>query len=70
MNTCRSCSAPLIWARTRRNKAIPLDAAPTSLGNIELDGGIAMYVTADVNAIGPRYVSHFVTCPKAKEHRK
>lgn len=69
MSTCRSCSAPIIWARTTRGKAIPLDAQPTSLGNIEVDGGNAMYVTPDVNALGNRYVSHFVTCPQAKEHR-
>ena len=70
MSNCRSCSAPIIWARTTRGKAIPLDAQPTSLGNIEISDGHATYVTADVNVIVPRYISHFATCPDAKEHRK
>ena len=70
MNDCRSCHAPIIWAKTANGKAIPIDATPTSLGNIEVDGGTAKYVTADVNALGPRYVAHFATCPQANNYSR
>jgi hypothetical protein len=67
---CRSCGAPLLWAQTTAGKNMPLDAAPTANGNIELRHGLARYVTPDANATTPRYTSHFATCPNAGQHRK
>jgi hypothetical protein len=70
MATCRSCNAPIRWARTVNDKAIPLDAQPTTLGNLELRGQVAHHVTPDHNALGTRYTSHFATCKNAAQHRK
>lgn len=70
LKTCRSCSAPIVWAKTANGKAMPLDAEPTAMGNVTLDGGVIRLSTADYNALGPRYTSHFATCPNAKGHRK
>lgn len=74
---CRSCGAEILWAQTERNKAMPLDAEPSSLGNVVLvklvDGReVAKYVsptTAEVYHSLPHYHSHFSTCPDAGQWR-
>jgi hypothetical protein len=71
MVVCRSCKAPIVWARhefTRR--AMPLDAEPVENGNVVLEGNVARVVGPNVPVSGPRYVSHFATCPNAGEHRR
>lgn len=70
MSTCRSCGAPITWAKTDKGKAMPLDAEPTPAGNLELDGGRVRFVTPDANATTSRYTSHFATCPDAVSHRR
>lgn len=70
MPSCRSCGAPIIWARTVKDKPILLDAQPHEQGNLELRGRVARYVVPDLNATTTRYRSHFVTCPQASEHRR
>lgn len=69
--TCRTCGAPIVWARTRRGMSIPLDPIAVSGGNIEVvdegAGPVAVYVDADEE---PRHVSHFATCPDAERHRR
>lgn len=75
---CRSCGALIFWARTSSGKSMPIDAMPTSDGNIELgtDPG-TMETTAHVRdgswpegLTGERYTSHFATCPQAAQHRR
>lgn len=66
--TCRSCGAPIIWARTVNGKAMPLDAEPTDAGNVSLVNGVA-YVGEQL-ALPPCYTSHFATCPDAPGWRK
>jgi len=73
MNVCRSCKAPIRWARTAAGRNIPLDAAPVAHGNVELDDqGIAtvLAATAAWDGVTPRYTSHFATCPDADQHRR
>lgn len=75
MNTCKSCSAPIIWAKTAKGKAMPLDAEPSAKGNIALADGVAVYLTKDAlaQAAGwgtPLFLSHFVSCPQAARHRR
>ena len=71
---CSSCHAEIIWALTERGKRMPVDANPVPAGgNVTLqDNGsgspIAVYAKGPVP--GPRYLSHFVTCPSANKHRK
>jgi hypothetical protein len=74
---CRSCGAPIIWAKTQGGKNIPLDAEPGMNGNILLSNGIAIYcdpIDPDfydgLSGENQRYVSHFATCPNAEKHRK
>ena len=77
---CRSCDAPIAWGLTAKGKRLPLDPAPSENGNVAaslsdsgiLDVGVpdrrqrdAMLCTGR-----PLYLSHFVTCPNAKEWRK
>lgn len=84
-SSCRSCGAPVIWATTRAGKAMPVDAAPRSDGNIELvlndvEGSppIACYLKEGYRElpdgtryhVAERYVSHFVSCAQAKDWRR
>jgi hypothetical protein len=84
MAACRSCKAPIFWALTPNGRRIPLDAEPVDGGNIVLDDPAAEAPTdprtarvvgkeAQPNLFGddgPRYTSHFATCPDADSHRK
>ncbi|MGH3476019.1 MAG: hypothetical protein ACRDQD_04190 [Nocardioidaceae bacterium] len=75
MSTCRSCGAPIQWAKTAMGKAMPLDAEPSPNGNVHLHGDVAVVLVADdigrVRATGARlYLSHFVTCPDAQKWRR
>lgn len=50
---------------------MPLDLAPVADGNVQLVAGVAHVLHKDeLPAPGPRYVSHFATCPNARRHRK
>lgn len=75
MSTCRSCGRPIRWARTTKAKRIPIDLAPVDDGNVTLSDDRDPIATvhppgqAPLDA-GPRYVSHFATCPDADRHRK
>lgn len=82
MATCKSCDAPIVWAQTepkndKPGRAMPLDANDD--GSLAVPGNGNIIVTAQ----GPRgpvvryvpagrglHVSHFATCPNAKQHRK
>lgn len=72
---CRSCGAPIRWARTRAGKAVPLDAEPADDGNVVLqeDGTARVLTRRQMDGGGvaaPRYTSHFATCPDAARHRR
>jgi hypothetical protein len=69
MNTCRSCNAPIRWARTAQGKAMPLNPTPALGGNVDVDAdGVAHVVKPEPDV--RRYTSHFVNCPQANGHRK
>lgn len=72
---CRSCGAPIRWAKTRQGKAMPLDANPTPTGNVVIspDGAARVLTRKQVEQggiVGDRYVSHHATCPQAKQWRR
>lgn len=86
-NVCRSCAAPIRWAvAASSGRTMPLDAAPTLDGNIELvdhgprwEGGemerrAVVFAGLELHAARERgavlYLSHFVTCPNRDEHRR
>lgn len=76
MSACRSCGAPVLWARTRAGKAMPLDAAPTADGNVALLGTNGCEVLAGQSLAAARaehrelYLTHYATCPQADAWRK
>lgn len=69
---CRSCDAPIVWARTAAGRSMPLDAAPAIGGNVTVERDAAGKLTATVwpGPVAGGYVSHFTTCPHADEHRR
>lgn len=69
MSKCRSCGAPVEWAKTQKGSAMPLDPTPTPEGNMVLVDGMARMRTAADAALEPRR-SHFATCPQATHWRR
>lgn len=76
MGRCKSCAAPITWAKTRAGKSIPLDRDPVPHGNItviDLAGpvvAVGQLELGDVAQSTFRYQSHFSTCPDAGSHRR
>lgn len=75
MTACRSCGAPIRWARTANGKAMPLDPDPSPNGNLALDGETVIVcgktAAEQRRANGEAlYLSHFATCPQAASHRR
>lgn len=73
-STCRSCGAPIAWAKTPTGRSMPVDFAPVANGNVVLfdgpDGLLAVVAYASAAPGKPRHQAHFVSCPYAAEHRK
>jgi hypothetical protein len=69
---CGSCGAAIVWAKTSNDKPMPLDAEPSSDGNIQYAYGRAIYLGTEEREASnePLYVSHFATCPQASQHRR
>ena len=78
--TCKSCGAAILWAKTARGAAIPIDPNPCPDGNLEVSfgergtfatvrqPGSQMHSLARAN--GTLWRSHFATCPNARLHRR
>lgn len=76
---CRSCRAPIVWSVTKHaGKRLPLNPKPSPMGNVrvELNSSVlyaelvlAAYREALLAEGQPLYVSHFATCPNAKNWR-
>lgn len=71
---CRGCGAMVYWLVSTRNKLTPIDLEPVGMkGNvaIDLDTGTWVHVASRPETpLEQRYVTHFVTCPQAKEFRR
>jgi hypothetical protein len=76
---CQSCKAWIIWAVTERGRRMPVDAQMNIGGTLvlcyevdELDrptsGQMVLQAPADYR--GPKWISHFATCPKASAWRR
>lgn len=73
---CRTCKAPVRWARMARSgKPHPLDADPSPRGNMRLCGnGHAELLTGsellEARAAGTSlFLSHFASCPDRADWR-
>lgn len=76
---CRSCQADILWVvMAKTGKKNPLDFEPSDKGNVfinERGKGIALTATGKAE-IELRFgkvdlrLSHFATCPNAKQHKK
>ena len=62
--TICSCGASMLWAKTKNNKNIPLDAEPEKRFVFlpERPEGVADMVDT--------YMPHHATCPEADKYRK
>lgn len=82
IENCRTetCQAPIIWARTKTGKLMPVDAEPSPDGNVrvfEVQGNVHARVVTDEEAermrrdplAVPLRTSHFVTCQRAADWR-
>ncbi len=76
---CRSCGTDIVWCRTEKGTLMPVDAAPSTAGNVavsrvgsELHAGVVPPRQADgMRAAGrPVFLAHFASCPHADQWRK
>lgn len=74
---CRSCNAPVVWARTQFNGTpMPIDWDPVDDGNIlinENDGRLIALVLPPGDeriASETTYTTHFMTCPDGDQWRR
>jgi hypothetical protein len=71
MRSCRSCGADVVFVPTPKGKLMPLDPDERSDGNVVIEAdGKARVLPAGDPYTGPRFVSHFSTCPDAPAWRK
>lgn len=74
---CRSCQAPIVWAKTTPgDRSIPLDANDDGTAMVVDNGNLVLVddpertVVRYVKAGEGRYQTHFASCPQAAEHRR
>lgn len=82
ITTCDSCGAEIVFANSgSTGRPMPIDAHPAAGGNIRLEERdrplppLAHVIGATIDLLaqdddGVRYISHFATCPNAKEWRR
>lgn len=83
---CRSCNAPIVWAKSEKGHNLPLDAKVVAANDPRVTARSTLFVidAADppnaksfpssalipTEDRGPVYLSHFATCPHAGEHSR
>lgn len=77
---CRSCGAEIVWIRMQSGKRMPCDPEQVlyredqaKKGTIVTPNGETVrceYPVGSERATGIGYISHFATCPNAKNHRR
>lgn len=78
MSKCKACGAEIKWIRTVTGKMMPVDTKQVSyrydpqgtLTLLTMDGRVITKAVLDLNSDDFGYVSHFATCPAAKEFRR
>ena len=81
MSQCRSCGDEIIWAvHVGTERRAPIDAEPSEGGNImftmrpdapgrRFEYRVFSKLESETYQGDDAHLSHFVTCPHAKEHR-
>lgn len=82
VDRCRSCSAPVIWARTANGKTIPIDEdeIPTAVKGAYVleepadprEAPSAIYYSKaplELRLANGLHLSHWASCPNADQHR-
>ena len=78
-STCRGCGAPIVFVRSAKGKYIPCDAQlvryranPDGKDMVVVDGEGVVRCDLDFDgyATGMARISHFATCPQARQFRK
>ena len=79
MKRCRSCRAPVLFVQLDTGAWMPVDARPDDLSGTVLIPKAAGESARVVGSLEERlrlqgrgllYVSHFATCPYARQHRR
>lgn len=80
MGQCRSCGQRILFIRMKSGKSMPVNPTfvnfrknPRGKDRIVLPSGDVIACDGNVNADeadGFGYISHFATCPNARNHRK
>lgn len=66
------CGARIRWPKNpKTGRGMPVDYDPRPDGNIAIEGGIAVVLSADRAKVyeGEKFLSHFATCPNAPSFR-
>lgn len=69
---CKSCGAPIVWAKTPKGKTMPMEPDLVHGGNVKLSCDDAGMLRAEVvRPVGnaEAWVTHFSLCEHAAEHR-
>lgn len=71
---CRKCQRPIVWTRDRSGFRFPVDAAPVSTGRFDVFARgrdlVSREIRPDERFDGPRFASHFLTCPEGSESKR
>jgi hypothetical protein len=67
---CNSCGAEITWVVTRSGRPMPCDAKPVQVQ--VWTGQLIDTVHGQTHEVETKtaFVSHFVTCPNAAQHRR
>lgn len=69
----RGCGAVVAWVKLGTGRRMPIDLDPAADGNVKLTGAGHAFILgkrAIEEDTGPRYVSHFRSCPHAEQWRR
>jgi hypothetical protein len=81
MSKCRGCGAEISWVRTRGGKMIPVNPRPVYIVDgtgrdivVTQDGSVANGIISPDGKVPPGkragWITHFATCPLAREFRR
>jgi hypothetical protein len=75
MGACRTCHAPVLWAKTIKGRTIPVDPTPVPDGNLIVEhrdgkgSPVFRVLRKGEPTAADRYRTHFESCPNADQHR-